>query len=67
MECFERLVESPTVETGFPEGLSHYLVFGGEKVDVQYRLHRKIWPVIEHHLYQKKGDLCRSISVVLEV
>ena len=66
-ECFERLVENPTVETEFPEGLSRYLVFGGEKVDVQCKLHRKIWHVIEHHLYQKKVDPCRSISVVLEV
>lgn len=67
MECFERLVENPTVETGFPGGLSRYLVFDGGKVDVRYKLHRNIWHVIERHLCPKMGDPYRSISVVLGV
>lgn len=67
MECFERLVENPTVETEFPEGLSRYLVFDGEKVDVRCKLHRNIWHVIEHRLCPKMGDPCRSISVELGV
>lgn len=67
MECSERLVENPIVETGFPEGLSRYLVFDGEKVDVRCKLHHSIWHVIEHRLCPKMEDPCPSISVVLEV
>lgn len=67
MECFERIVENPIAETGFPEGLSRYLVFDGERVDVRCKLHRSIWHVIEHRLCPKMEDRCRSISVVLEV
>lgn len=67
MECFERLVENPIVETGFPEGLSRYLVFHGEKVGVRCKLHRNIWHVTEHRLCPKMGDPCRSILVVLGV
>lgn len=67
MEYFERLVENPTVETGFPEGLTRYPVFGEEKADVRCKLHRKIWHVTEHHLYREKVNPYHSISVVLEV